>query len=318
MERGDPHEADRRRSASCLGKIVGEKYRIVDVLGQGGFGTVFLVEVIDGMVGEKLAMKVIHPRFTGDAMVRERFRGEIKVAMKIVHRYVAQIRDVGTTSGGLLYYTMDYCPGKTLRRLLREQGRLKCRHAYDIIRKVLRALSTAHALGIVHRDLKPANILIVTEDGKDSVRILDLGLATPLGSVEHADRGLGSLHYMPPEQFRSRSAKDAIGRYSDLYSVGVILYECLTGRRPHEGETAQEVYNSILTTRPASLEELAPEVRKHRGLEEVVLKSLSPRPEDRYQSAREFCSALIDIFKPEEGRATRSPWRRLFFGGGER
>ncbi len=182
MESGKA-EKDRQSSASFLGKVVGDKYRILDVLGQGGFATVFLVEVIDGIVGEKLAMKTIHPRFTGDAAVHERFRNEIKVAVKIVHRYVVQIRDVGVTSGGLLYYTMDYCPGKTLRRLLREQGRLKCRRSYNIVRKVLRALSTAHALGIIHRDLKPANILIVKEEEKDAVRILDLGLRRRGNSV---------------------------------------------------------------------------------------------------------------------------------------
>ncbi len=316
MASGGPKK-DKPPSTSFLGKVVGNKYRILDVLGQGGFGTVFLVEVIDGIVGEKLAMKAIHPRFTDDTAVHERFRNEIKVAMKIVHRYVVQIRDVGTTSDGLLYYTMDYCPGKTLRRLLREKGRLKCRRSYNIVRKVLRALSTAHALGIIHRDLKPANILVVKEEEKDAVRILDLGLATSLRSVQEIDKGLGSLHYMPPEQFRSKSGGGTIGRYSDLYSVGVILYECLTGKRPHEGETAQEVYNSIVTGHPRSIEELVPETKQYKGLEEVVLKSISPRPEDRYPSAREFCSALIEIFKPEQKPKEGAGWKRLFGSRGE-
>lgn len=305
----DPRK-ENKSPASFVGKVVGDRYRILDVLGQGGSGTVFLVE--DGMVGEKLAMKVIHPRFSRDGAAHGRFRNEIRTAMKIVHRYVVQIRDVGTTSGGLLYFTMDYCPGKTLRRLLREEERLSCLQSFNIIRKVLRALSTAHGLGIIHRDLKPANVLIVEDERKDTVRILDFGIATSLQTAAETDEGLGSLHYMPPEQFKRRSGEGRIGRYSDLYSVGVILYQCLTGRRPHEGATAQEVYESIASTRPPPLEEFLPE--KYRGLEAIVLKSIAPRPEDRYQSAPEFCSALIEIFKREE-KPAGSRWRRLFSRG---
>ena len=287
--------ADRKRAASWLGKVIGEKYKIVDVLGQGGFGTVFLVEVIDGIVGEKLAMKVAHPRLSRDPAARDRFRNEINLAMKIVHRYVAQIRDTGDTPDGLLYYTMDYCPGKTLGRLLRKKGKLTCGTAYNVIRKILRGLHAAHGLGIVHRDLKPANILIVNEGGKDSVRILDFGIATSMRQDAAVDKVLGSLHYMPPEQLKG----EKVGPYSDLYAVGVMLYRCLTGKKPHEGETPQEVYNSILTTSPPPVEELTPEVSRYEGLQDVVFKSIAPKPEDRYQSARDFCMELIEIFRPD-------------------
>ncbi len=311
-------EADRKRAASWLGKVIGKKYKIVDVLGQGAFGTVFLVEVIDGIVGEKLAMKVAHPRLSRDPNARDRFRNEIKLAMRIVHRYVAQIRDIGDTPDGLLYYTMDYRPGKTLGRLLREKGKLTCGAAYNVVRKILRGLDTAHGLGIVHRDLKPANILIVNEGGKDSVRILDFGIATSLRQNAEVNKGLGSLHYMPPEQLKG----EKVGPYSDLYSVGVLLYRCLTGKKPHEGKTPQEVYNSILTTSPPPVEELTPEVSRYEGLQDVVFKSIAPKPEDRYQSARDFCMELIEVFRPKEPDARKkAKWRerlkRLFFRDSE-
>ena len=309
-----PTHADTKRK-SFLGKVVAGKYKIVDVLGQGGFGAVFLVEITDGMVGEKLAMKVVHPKFSRDAEAHARFRNEVKVAMKIVHPYVVQIRDVGTTADGLLYYTMDYCPGNTLGRLLREHGKLTCRASYNVIRKVLRALSTAHELGIIHRDLKPANILIVKERGKDAVRILDFGIATSIRQNAGVNKGLGSLHYMPPEQFKGEQT----GRYSDLYAVGVILYRCLTGRKPQEGKTAQEVYNGIMTVRPPPLEAFTREVSRYEGLQDVVFKAIAAKPEDRYQSARGFCKDLIEIFRRDRAssdgvkKRRRLGWKRLFF-----
>lgn len=289
----EPESTSRDLARSTIGKVIVEKYRVVHLLGRGGYGTVFLVETIDGTGSDRLALKVLHPHLSQSEEAKALFLNEIRVAMKVIHRYVVQIRDVGATKGGLLYYVMDYCHGVTLRHLLKDGTPLPLERTYNIIRKILRALSTAHGLGILHRDLKPANVMVLPEKGLETIRVLDFGLAAPLRETVRSTKPMGSLHYMPPEQFR----RSGFGRFTDLYSVGVILYQCLTGRRPHEGKTLQEVYESILRVSPEPPQNLNPEVELYPGLAELTLKSINPHPKRRYQTAREFCLALIEVFK---------------------
>ncbi len=185
----------------AIGEVIADKYEILKVLGRGGFGTVYLVEITAGMIGQRLALKVLSEEFSGNDAVRDQFLNEIRVAMKMVDRYIVQIRDVGTTSDGRVYYTMDFCEGKTLLELLREEGQLSCRRTILIILKVLHALRTAHSRDIIHRDLKPANIMVETQNGRDSVRVLDFGIATVvLGPESDSEKSVisGSPLYMPP------------------------------------------------------------------------------------------------------------------------
>jgi tetratricopeptide (TPR) repeat protein len=290
---------DKERDFDLVGRVIADKYKVLDVLGQGGFGTVYLVEIVAGMVGEKLALKLLPEELSHLPKVRDQFLNEIRVAMKMVDRYIVQIRDVGTTEDGLLYYTMDYCRGQTLREVLEAEGRIAVPRLLLIARRVLRALQTAHKLGIIHRDLKPANIMVESEGGRETVRVLDFGIATAItGSGQSGEQGFaGSPYYMPPEQFMNQD----LGFYTDTYALGVILYECVTGVKPYGGSTPQEVFQNLKRGQFPPPEALAPEVESYPGLSALILKSLQRNPERRFQSARELFDAVNTVLAGRGG-----------------
>ena len=286
---------DKAAARALIGRTIAEKYRVIDVLGQGGFGTVYLVEITAGMVGEKLALKVLPPEFSGNETVRDQFLNEIRVAMRMVDKSIVQIRDVGTTSDGLLYYTMDYCDGQTLAQILRESGPLPVQRSILIILRVLRAVRTAHGEKIIHRDLKPANIMVERSGSGESVRVLDFGIATAIGTAQ--SKGIsGSPHYMPPEQFLG----EKLGFYSDLFAVGAILYELLTGEKPYPGATAKEVFSGLKEGPPTPPEDHNAELTEHPALLAVVAHALERNPQRRYQSAKDFFDDLNAILKGGE------------------
>ena len=319
---------DKSRDLKLVGTIVAGKYKILEILGQGGFGSVFVVEMTSGIIGDRLAMKILPPEFSENKMLREQFLNEIRVAMKMVDAHIVQIRDVGITEGGpekgggLLYYTMDYVDGKTLGELIKEEGTLSIWRALRIARRLLPALKVAHNAGIIHRDLKPANIMIEVVGEKELPRILDFGIATAVISDTELDNSLegglkdkkgfvGSPYYMPPEQFQGVE----MGFYTDLYSLGVILYECLTGQKPYTGRTAKEVYKKIKHGPPTPIDELQPAVGKVPGLTEMITKSLERNPERRFQSAKEFFETLTDVMSgknedPPQPKAGTAPPQR--------
>jgi tetratricopeptide (TPR) repeat protein len=283
---------DKSKDYSLIGSLIAEKYKVLDVLGQGGFGTVYLVEITAGMVGERLALKLLPEELSAQPAFRSQFLNEIRLAMRVVDRYIVQIRDVGTTDDGRLYYTMDLSPGITLAQVLRNEGKLAVTRASLIVLNVLRALQTAHAAGIIHLDLKPANIMVENQGGKEAVRVLDFGIATAVLAQGEKRKGFaGSPHYMPPEQFIG----EEVGFFTDLYSVGVILYECVTGQKPYPGSSPREVFNSLKSRPPTLPEALNPEVAGFPGLSELILKAMERNPERRFQSAKEFFDALNAI-----------------------
>ena len=311
---------DKSRDLKLVGTIVAGKYKILEILGQGGFGSVFVVEMTSGIIGDRLAMKILPPEFSKNKMLREQFLNEIRVAMKMVDAHIVQIRDVGVTEGdpekgeGLLYYTMDYVDGKTLGELIKEEGTLSIWRALRIARRLLPALKVAHNAGIIHRDLKPANIMIEVVGEKELPRILDFGIATAViadtaldnsleGGLKDKKGFVGSPYYMPPEQFQGVE----MGFYTDLYSLGVILYECLTGQKPYTGRTAKEVYKKIKQGPPTPIDELQPAVGKVPGLTEMITKSLERNPERRFQSAKEFFETLTDVMSGKNEEPAPQP-----------
>jgi serine/threonine-protein kinase len=312
---------DKSRDREFLGTVVAGKYKVLEILGQGGFGSVFVVEMTSGIIGDRLAMKMLPTEFSKNNMLREQFLNEIRVAMKMVDAHIVQIRDVGTTEGelekggGLLYYTMDYVDGKTLAQLIKQEGTLSIWRTLRIARRLLPALKVAHGTGIIHRDLKPANIMVEVVGEKEIPRILDFGIATAVISDTKLDNSLegglkgkkgfvGSPYYMPPEQFQGVE----MGFYTDLYSLGVIIYECLTGQKPYTGRTAKEVYKKIKQGPPIPVDELQPSVGKVPGLTEMVMKSLERNPEKRFQSAKEFFESLTKVMsgKSEEAAPAKT------------
>jgi eukaryotic-like serine/threonine-protein kinase len=286
---------DKSKDLALVGTTIAGKYRVIQLLGQGGFGSVFLVEIIAGMVGEKLALKLIPTEFCGDEKVKGQFLNEVRVAMRMVNKYIVQIRDVGETESGQLYYTMDYCPGTNLGELLKRDGKTTPPRAVSFGLRILDALKTAHAAGVIHRDLKPANVMVFSQDSHETIRVLDFGIATAIQAKSSGENFVGSPHYMPPEQFLN----EELGFYTDTYSVGVILYECVTGQRPYRGRTAQEVYND-LKKRPATPpEEVNPALADYPELCRVISRSLERNPDLRYPTAKEMFAELKTSLDPK-------------------
>lgn len=256
------------------------KYRILGPLGQGGMGEVYKAYQAD--LGRTVAIKTLLAGEHASPDSLERFLREARVAAKLVHPNIVQIYDIGA-EGRLRYLVMEYVEGRTLKDLLAERGRLDVPSALRIARSVARALQFAHERGIIHRDIKPANILL---DRQGRVRILDFGLAKSLtegGGLTAGGAMIGTPCYMSPEQ--AFAAPEEVDARADLYSLGAVLYEMLTGRPPFEGATVLAILRKIEAEEPAP-PGLSP------SIDALVLKALAKDPARRFQSAAEMGEAL--------------------------
>jgi formylglycine-generating enzyme required for sulfatase activity/serine/threonine protein kinase len=267
------------------------RYRILKRLGQGGMGAVYLAD--DTQLERSVALKV--PNFSADDRreVVERFLREARAAAKVRHPHLCPVYDVGETDG-IHYMTMAYIEGQTLAVQIQSEQFRSEREAAALVHKLALALQESHAHGIVHRDLKPTNIMI---DQRGEPVIMDFGLARRAGGQDAALTQSGALlgtpAYMAPEQARGDTA--AVGPLSDIYSLGVILYELLTGRRPFEGNQVLQVLNQIQTMQPAPPASLRPNLDSR--LEAICLKAMAKRPEDRYATMAEMAAALDEYLK---------------------
>jgi len=270
-----------------IGSSFAGRYQIIEELGIGGMGIVY--KVYDQEINEKMALKLLHPAISADKKMIDRFRNEMKIARKISHRNVCRLYDLGDKEG-TRYITMEYVPGEDLKSSIVRMGPLSIGKAVSIAKQVCEGLSEAHRLGVVHRDLKSRNIMI---DKEGNVRIMDFGIARLLEGEDLTDPGaaVGTPKYMSPEQVEGKK----VDSRSDLYSLGVILYEMVTGRVPFEGDTALSIAlkHKIETPRaPKKLNPLIPE-----DLNQVILRCLEKERENRYQRAEELLSELNRIEK---------------------
>jgi serine/threonine protein kinase len=262
----DPPETTER----LLGRTVGP-YRVSELLGRGGMGVVYKAE--DTRLSRTVALKFLPPDLTRDPEAKARFMQEARTASSLDHPNLFTILDLGEMSDGQLYIAMPCYDGETLRSRI-ERGSLSIEEALDIALQIARGLAKAHRSGIVHRDVKPAN-LIVTGDGV--VKILDFGLAKLVdAAVTRTRSSAGTPAYMSPEQAR----EDRVDHRTDLWSLGVVLYEMVAGRRPFRGEREAAVIYAILNERPQPLREIRPETPPE--LERIVDRLLAKAPEDRY------------------------------------
>jgi eukaryotic-like serine/threonine-protein kinase len=273
-------------SDTLINRVFDGRYRIVKKLGTGGMANVYLAE--DQELGRSVALKMLDERHAQDEQFVERFRREAKNAAGLSHPNIVSIYDRGEAEG-TYYIAMEYLDGKTLKELILSRGPTPVTVAIDYTRQILGALSFAHKHHLVHRDIKPHNVLVA---GDGRLKVTDFGIArsgasqmTEVGSI------IGTAQYLSPEQARGAP----VDQRSDLYSVGIVLYEMLTGTVPFTGDTPLEIAMKHLSATPEPPSEKRPEIPD--DLDMVVLRSLAKDPEDRYQSAEEMDAELARVAK---------------------
>ncbi|RYZ07130.1 MAG: serine/threonine protein kinase [Myxococcales bacterium] len=283
------------------GDVLAGKYRIERVLGAGGMGVVVAARHLD--LDEMVAVKFLHQAPLGDGEAAARFLREARAAVKIRSEHVARVIDVGRFDHGAPYIVMEYLQVEDLAALV-QSGPLEQEDAVDYVLQACDAMVEAHSIGIVHRDLKPANLFLTRRpDASALIKVLDFGISKfePTGAPEAAitktSAVIGSPYYMSPEQLRS--AKEVDER-TDVWSLGVILFELLAGQPPFQGESLPALLTAIVMAEPAPLRRLRPSVTP--GLEAVVLRALQKDRDARYLSVGELAGALAD-FAPARSRA---------------
>jgi serine/threonine-protein kinase len=264
--------------------LVDGRYRITSRIGTGGMADVYCAH--DEHLGRDVAIKVLHRRFAQDHEFVERFRREASAAAGLQHPNVVGVFDRGEYDG-TYYIAMEYLRGRTLKELIQQEAPLDQERALDITVQILRAAGFGHRRGVIHRDFKPQNVII---DGSDRVKVTDFGIARA-GASEITETGsiMGTAQYLSPEQAQGTAAEEP----SDLYSIGVMLYEMLAGRLPFSGDSAVAVALRHLTEPPPPLHGLRPDI--HPALEEVVMQALAKDPRERFQDADGFIAALEHV-----------------------
>ncbi|HEX6987871.1 MAG TPA: Stk1 family PASTA domain-containing Ser/Thr kinase, partial [Bacillota bacterium] len=264
------------------GRRLGGRYALGRQIGAGGMAVVY--EAVDGILDRRVAVKVLRPEFAHDAQFLRRFSREARAAAQLCHPNIVQVYDVGR-DGNVDYIVMEYVDGRTLKDKIQEEAPFKPSVAVNLARQVLEALRHAHQHGVVHRDIKPQNILL-TPTGE--VKVTDFGIARAVGGSTLADTEgvIGTAHYLSPEQAKGRFT----GAQSDLYSLGVVLYEMLAGQLPFDGDTA-------VTVAVKHLQEQAPPLRSLNervppALELIVERALAKDTAQRYGSADDFLADL--------------------------
>lgn len=273
------------------------RYEVLDSLGEGGMGLVYRVR--DRETAEILALKLLRPEIARDPAMMERFKDEIRLARRITHKNVSRIYDFNRVDD-LVYITMEFVDGESLRAYLKRAGKLSPERVVDVARQIAAGLGEAHARGVVHRDLKPENV-ILARDGL--VKLMDFGIARALGgNTTTPQTVIGTPGYMAPEQSQGKS----VDQRTDLYALGLILYECLTGRRAFAGATPVEVALKQIKERPVPPRQLLSATPPH--LEAIVMRCLEKEPSRRFASAAELQRALVPPGLPPQQRA--SHWRK--------
>ncbi len=276
-----------------VGQTVGN-YTITAKLGEGGMGTVFLAE--HPVIGSKVALKAIHPEYARSPEVVARFVNEARAVNQIGHDHIIDIHDFGTTPAGDFYFIMEYLSGEMLSDQRGRQFVFPPTRALHIVAQVADALAASHERGVIHRDLKPDNIFLITRDGRpDFVKVLDFGLAklTSLSGAAPAyttDAGIimGTPYYMSPEQCEGRAQLD---HRTDVYSLGVILFEMLTGHVPFAGDGYGEVMTKHISLPPPAARKFVPDLPI--ALEAILSRALAKDPDARFQTMAEFREVLL-------------------------
>jgi serine/threonine protein kinase len=284
------------QGSDLVGSVVADRYHVIEKLGEGGMGQVYLVEHVK--MGRKSALKVMRPSLVKDVDAITRFNREAANASRISHPNVAAVYDFGETPDGLIYLAMELVDGRPLSALLAERHCLTPARAAEIVRQTADALAAAHDLGIVHRDLKPDNIMLARgRDGGDLVKVVDFGIAKVADSSAQSEAQkvtktgsiIGTPEYMSPEQL----AGDPLDARSDVYALGLVAFAMLTGTLPFPSDSAQESLIMRLTERPRTLAVALPGVAWPTDMQTALDSALERDASRRYQSATDFARALV-------------------------
>ena len=299
-----------------------DHYRLDELVARSGMASIF--KATDLRNGRTVAIKVPHPEMEADALFFDRFKREAEIGQQLDHPGVMKVLQPGPPSGdpgepSRVYMVMEWVDGRLLRNILSEETKLPPERAVQIIGEILQALDYIHHHGVVHRDLKPENIMVISgspEHPEDKIKLIDFGLAGQQGSrrltFAKLTQVMGTPNYISPEQVKGKRG-DA---RSDIYAVGVMLYEMLTGKCPFEGPNPFAIMNERLLNNPVPPRELSPEISPE--LQEIIYRAMEREPQNRYPSAREFAH---DLAHPEEvgiaerdeltnWRNRREPWRK--------
>ena len=299
------------------GDVLAGKFRIERVLGAGGMGVVVAAQHLQ--LEEKVAIKFLLPEALENPEAVARFLREAKAAIRIKSEHVVRVSDVGTLDSGAPYMVMEYLEGGDLAQWLQQRGALPIEQATEFVLQALEAIAEAHGLGIVHRDLKPANLFCsMRSDGLLSIKVLDFGISkvrslNATGSqmaMTAAASVMGSPFYMSPEQMRSSRDVDA---GTDIWALGICLYELITGVTPFGGDTISEVCVKAATSQPPPMRELRPELPPE--LEGVILKCLAKDRNQRFRNVAELAAAILP-FAPKRTRASVERISRIISAAG--
>ena len=276
-------------SDPLLGHVLGDRYRILERIAAGGMGQVY--RAAHARIASLFAVKVLYGDIAHDAPMRNRFQREAEAASCLHSRHIVRVVDFGESADGLLYLAMEHLDGMNLRSVIARDGVLTARRATAIARQIALGLAHAHERGIVHRDLKTDNVMLVEEDEEpEVVRLLDFGVARMRSDARLTQIGqvIGTPPYMAPEQFMGAD----VDARADLYALGVILYEMLTGTPPFEAATVIELADLHMQAPPPPIRDRHPTAEVPAGLEAVVHRLLAKSPTDRFPSARALVAAL--------------------------
>ncbi len=270
-----------------VGTKLADKYELSAILGSGGMGTVYTA--VHTWTGRRVAVKVLKPSYAENEDVVRRFLREARAAAALHHPNVVDVLDMGRTDDGAVYMVLELLEGDSLGALIRRDGKMEPARALPILVPMAEALSEVHARGFVHRDLKPDNIFVASLRGKTIPKLLDFGIAKALDDTDASTRTgaiMGTAYYMSPEQAGGRPD---VGPASDIWALGVVLYETLTGEPPFTAESATGVLVKIITTQPP---QVPPEVPS--ALARIVERAMRHSPSDRYSDMREMMSVMRD------------------------